>query len=41
MPESERASKETLSIPIFSLLTDEEKDHVASTVLEFVGARVG
>jgi len=37
-PESERASKETLSIPIFSLLTDEEKDYVASTVLEFVAA---
>jgi len=33
-PESERASKETLSIPIFSLLTDEEKDYVASSVLE-------
>jgi len=41
MPESERASKETLSIPIFSLLTDEEKDYVASTVLEFVAAPVG
>jgi len=37
-PESERASKETLSIPIFSLLTDEEKDYVASSVLEFVAA---
>ena len=37
-PVSERASKETLSIPIFSLLTDEEKDYVASSVLEFVAA---
>ena len=37
-PESERASKETLSIPIFSLLTDEEKDYVASSVLEFESA---
>ncbi len=37
-PVSESASKETLSIPIFSLLTDEEKDYVASSVLEFVAA---
>ncbi len=37
-PESERASRETLSIPVFSLLTDEEKDYVASSVLEFVAA---
>jgi len=37
-PVSERASQETLSIPIFSLLTDEEKDYVASSVLEFVAA---
>ncbi len=38
MPESERASRETLSIPIFSLLTDAEKDHVATTILGFVNA---
>ena len=38
MPESERAARETLSIPVFSLLTDEEKEHVADTVLAFVGA---
>jgi dTDP-4-amino-4,6-dideoxygalactose transaminase len=36
LPESERAAAETLSIPIFTLLTDEEKDHVATTILEFV-----
>ena len=38
MPESEKASRETLSIPIFSLLTDAEKDHVATTILGFVNA---
>jgi len=37
-PEAERASKETVSIPIFSLLTDEEKDFVAATILDFVGS---
>ena len=37
MPESERAARETLSIPVFSLLTDEEREHVADTILEFVG----
>jgi dTDP-4-amino-4,6-dideoxygalactose transaminase len=36
LPESERASRETLSIPVFSLLTEEERAHVADTVLEFV-----
>jgi len=36
MPESERASAETISIPIFSLLSDEEKTHVADKVLGFV-----
>jgi dTDP-4-amino-4,6-dideoxygalactose transaminase len=38
-PESEGASKETISIPVFSLLTDEEKDYVATTVLEYVEGR--
>jgi dTDP-4-amino-4,6-dideoxygalactose transaminase len=37
-PESERAAKETLSIPVFSLLTAEEKDYVATSVLEFAAA---
>ena len=37
LPESERAAVETISIPIFSLLTDEEKDRVATTVLGHVG----
>jgi dTDP-4-amino-4,6-dideoxygalactose transaminase len=38
MPESERASAETLSIPIFSLLTEEEMDCVATTILDYVAA---
>ena len=37
MPESERAALETLSLPVFSLLTDEEREHVANTVLAFAG----
>jgi len=39
LPESERAAVETVSIPIFSLLTDEEKDRVATTILEYFGNR--
>jgi len=38
MPESERASSETLSIPVFSLLKEDEREHVATTILEFFGA---
>jgi dTDP-4-amino-4,6-dideoxygalactose transaminase len=34
MPEAERAARETLSIPVFSLLTEQEREHVANTVLE-------
>ena len=37
LPEAERAALETISIPVFSLLTDVEKAHVADTVLEFTG----
>ncbi|MCD4690563.1 DegT/DnrJ/EryC1/StrS family aminotransferase [bacterium] len=37
-PESERASRETISIPIFSLLTADEKDYVATSVLGFAAA---
>jgi len=36
-PESERASRETIAIPVFSLLTEEERDHVATTILAFYG----
>jgi len=37
MPESEKAANETISIPVFSLLTDEEREYVADTVLGFYG----
>jgi dTDP-4-amino-4,6-dideoxygalactose transaminase len=36
MPEAERAARETLSIPVFSLLTEQEREHVANTVLEYM-----
>jgi dTDP-4-amino-4,6-dideoxygalactose transaminase len=36
LPEAERAAVETVSIPIFSLLTEAEQDHVASSVLAFL-----
>ncbi len=39
LPESESAARETISIPVFSLLTDEEKDYVASTILDYVAVR--
>jgi dTDP-4-amino-4,6-dideoxygalactose transaminase len=35
-PEAERAARETLSIPVFSLLTEEERAYVADTLLAFV-----
>lgn len=36
LPESERASRETISIPVFALLEEDEKDHVATTILGYV-----
>jgi len=36
LPESEKAALDTISLPVFSLLSDEEKAHVADTVLAFV-----
>jgi dTDP-4-amino-4,6-dideoxygalactose transaminase len=36
-PESEKAAKEVLAIPIYPELTDEMKDYVAETILAFVG----
>jgi dTDP-4-amino-4,6-dideoxygalactose transaminase len=35
-PEAERAAKEVLALPVYPELTDEMKDYVADTVLEFV-----
>ncbi|MHC4693563.1 MAG: DegT/DnrJ/EryC1/StrS family aminotransferase [Planctomycetota bacterium] len=35
MPESEKAAKEVLAIPIYPELTDEMKDYVADTILSF------
>jgi dTDP-4-amino-4,6-dideoxygalactose transaminase len=36
-PESEKAAKEVMAIPIYPELTDEMKDYVAETILAFVG----
>ena len=38
LPESEKAARETLSIPVFALLTEDERDHVAATILDYVAA---
>jgi dTDP-4-amino-4,6-dideoxygalactose transaminase len=37
LPESERAARECMSLPVYPELTDEQQDYVAETVLEFVG----
>lgn len=37
-PQTERAAAETLSLPVFSELTDEQKDSVVDVVAEFFGA---
>jgi len=36
-PESEKAAKEILAIPVYPELTDEMKDYVAKTILSFIG----
>jgi dTDP-4-amino-4,6-dideoxygalactose transaminase len=36
LPEAERAAVETVSIPVFSLLTESEQDRVATAVLTFL-----
>ena len=36
-PESERASKEVLSLPIYPELTEEQLDAVVTSVKEFYG----
>jgi dTDP-4-amino-4,6-dideoxygalactose transaminase len=35
LPESERAAKETLALPVFPELTPEERDHVVRSVRSF------
>jgi dTDP-4-amino-4,6-dideoxygalactose transaminase len=37
LPESEAAARETISIPVFTELAEEELDYVATTVLDFCG----
>jgi len=37
LPESEKAAKEVLALPIYPELTDEMKDYVADTILAFLG----
>jgi dTDP-4-amino-4,6-dideoxygalactose transaminase len=37
-PETEKAAKEVLAIPIYPELTDQMKDYVAETILSFIGA---
>ncbi|MHC4976580.1 MAG: DegT/DnrJ/EryC1/StrS family aminotransferase [Planctomycetota bacterium] len=39
LPVSERAADETLALPIYAELTDEQLDHVASTLISFVDSR--
>ena len=34
-PESERAAAEVLSIPVYPELSDEQKDYVVNTIVEF------
>ncbi|MHC4545797.1 MAG: DegT/DnrJ/EryC1/StrS family aminotransferase, partial [Planctomycetota bacterium] len=37
MPESEKAAKEVLAIPVYPELTDKMKDYVAGTIVSFLG----
>jgi dTDP-4-amino-4,6-dideoxygalactose transaminase len=39
-PESERAARETVAIPVYPELTDDQIDYVAATVTAFVAGRV-
>jgi dTDP-4-amino-4,6-dideoxygalactose transaminase len=38
LPESERAAKETLALPIFPEMTQEEMEHVVRSIREFRGS---
>jgi dTDP-4-amino-4,6-dideoxygalactose transaminase len=35
-PESERAAKETLALPIYPELTEEQAEHVVNSICEFL-----
>ena len=37
LPESEKAAREVMALPVYPELTDEMQDHVAGTILEFLG----
>ena len=37
LPETERASKETVSLPIFHSMTEEEQEYIVRSVVEFYG----
>jgi len=36
LPESEKASAETIALPVFPELTPDQLDHVASTIISFL-----
>ena len=38
LPETERAARETLAIPIFAELREEQQEHVIRSVVEFLEA---
>ena len=38
LPESEKAAKEVLAIPIYPELTDEMKDYIVESILSFYGS---
>jgi dTDP-4-amino-4,6-dideoxygalactose transaminase len=37
LPASERAARETIALPIYAELTEQQREHVARTVVDFVG----
>ena len=37
LPASERAARETIALPIYAELTEQQREHVTRTVVDFVG----